>query len=285
VNLEVDDNKNSLADRMTELERDVTSIHDRQGTLRETLATLNRFMEEMNKSQAELVPLRAPESGIYALIAELRSRHEQLTATLDELESSSDEKLGARVEVLSSNKLEIQQRVARLDDCFNILDTIRLDFEELKQHQAHLERSLAEVETDPAGRSLVDRQNAVSDFVIQSRLRLRKLQESSATLNQFKEDLARSQVELGPLRAPVFGIEALIGDVNASRDVLIKTLGEIEIRGDEELGSRVDALSRNKLEIDQRIARVFENFQKLDSMRKDIGEIFTSIRSTLNRIG
>jgi len=47
----------------------------------------------------------------------------------------------------------------------------------------------------------------------------------------------------------------------------------------------VEALSKNKLEIGERIAQVFENFTKLDSMRKDIGEIFTSIRSTLNRIG
>jgi SMC interacting uncharacterized protein involved in chromosome segregation len=73
--------------------------------------------------------------------------------------------------------------------------------------------------------------------------------------------------------------------VNTSREILIKTLDEIEGAGDETLGSRVEALSRNKLEIDERIARVFDHFQKLDSMRKNIGEIFTSIRGTLNRIG
>ena len=39
TNLETDDNKNSLADRMLELERDVTSVHRRQGLLQETLAT------------------------------------------------------------------------------------------------------------------------------------------------------------------------------------------------------------------------------------------------------
>ena len=55
---------------------------------------------------------------------------------------------------------------------FNILEAIRLDFEELRERQAHLERSLAEVETDPGGRSLIDRQNALNEFVIQSRLRL-----------------------------------------------------------------------------------------------------------------
>jgi len=73
--------------------------------------------------------------------------------------------------------------------------------------------------------------------------------------------------------------------VNAGRDILVKTLDEIEFRGDEMLGTRVEELSRNKLEVDERIARIFDNFQRLDSMRKNIGEIFTSIRSTLNRIG
>jgi chromosome segregation ATPase len=285
TDLETDDNKNNLADRLKELDHNVSVIHARQGLLQETLTTLNRFKEEMGKSQAELVPLRAPEAGINALIAELRLRQGQLTATLDELESSGDEKLSSRVEALSKGKIEIEQRVARLDDCFNILDTIRLDFEELRKRQEHLERSLAEVETDAGGKSLVDRQNALNDFVIQSRLRLEKLQDSSAMLNQFKEGLAKSRTELAPLQAPVFGVEALIGDVNASRDILIKTLDEIELKGDEKLGSRVEALSKSKLEIDGRIAQVFEHFQKLDSMRKNIGETFTSIRSTLNKIG
>ena len=96
------------------------------------------------------------------------------------------------------------------------------------------------------------------------------------TLNQFKEGLAKSQAELAPLQARVFGIEALIGEVNTSREILTKTLDEIEGAGDETLGSRVEALSRNKLEIDERIARVFDHFQKLDfnaeEYRRDIHE-------------
>jgi chromosome segregation ATPase len=283
--LETDDNKNNLALRLNELDHNVSLISDRKNLLQQSLATLNRFKEELGKCNAELVPLRAPETGINALIAELRSTRDQLTAALDALESSGDEKLSSRVEALSMNKLEIQQRVARVDDCFNILDAIRLDFEELGQRRTRLERLLSEVETDSSGKSLVDRQNALNEFIVQSRLRLGRLQESSTTLNQFKEALAKSQAELAPLQAPVFGIEALIEEVNTNRDLLIKTLGEIEFKGDEKLSSRVEALSNNKLEIDARIARVFENFQKLDSMRKDIGEIFTSIRGTLNRIG
>ena len=141
------------------------------------------------------------------------------------------------------------------------------------------------METDPEGKSLIDRQNALNEFIVESRLRLTRLQDSSATLTHFKEEAVKSQAELTPLQSPVFGIEALIREVNENRDILIKTLGEIEFKGEEKLEARVEALTKNKAAIDQRLAQVFENFQKLDSMRKDIGEIFTSIRGTLNRIG
>jgi chromosome segregation ATPase len=283
--LETDDNKKSLGDRVNELNQDVSAIHTRHGMLQQSVATLNRFKEELEKAREELAPVRSPETGINPLIAELRVSGDQVTKMLDELESSGDEKLNLRVESLSKAKIEIEQRVAHIDDCFNILDSIRLDFEELRKRQTHLDRSLAAIETDSGGASLVDRQNALNDFIVECRLRLRNLQDVSTTLSQFNEELAKSQAGLLPLQAPVYGIEALIGEVNAGHAILSRTLDEIEVKGDESLTSRVETLATNKAEVDQRVSRIFEDFQKLDSMRKNIGEMFTSIRGTLNRIG
>ena len=283
--LETDDNKKSLGDRVNELNQDVSVIHTRHGALQQSVATLNRFKEELEKAREELAPVRSPETGINPLIAELRVSGDQLTRMLDELESSGDEKLNLRVESLSKAKIEIEQRVAHIDDCFNILDSIRLDFEELRKRQTHLDRSLTAIETDSGGASLVDRQNALNDFIVECRLRLRNLQDISTTLSQFNEELAKSQAGLLPLQAPVYGIEALIGEVNVGHAILSKTLDEIEVKGDESLTSRVETLATNKAEVDQRVSRIFEDFQKLDSMRKNIGEMFTSIRGTLNRIG
>jgi prefoldin subunit 5 len=283
--LETDDNKNNLALRLQELDQDISPILARLGAVQVSYATLNRFKEQMGKAQAELVPLRAAEGGINAVIVELRITRGLLSHTLDELEKNGDEPLSSRVEALSRSKLEIEQRVARVDDEFNILNAIRLDFEELGQRQAYLQRSLADMETDSSGKSLTDRQNALNEFVIESRLRLRALQDAYTTLNQFKKDMAESQTALVPLQAPVFGIEALIGEVTTIRDLLSKTLGEIELSGDMELGARVEALSKSKREIEQRMADAFENFTMLDALRKDIGGIFSTIRNTLNRIG
>jgi hypothetical protein len=283
--LETDDNKNNLAVRLKELGQDVSVVHARVNVLRESLSTLIRFKDELEKSQAELVPLRVPGTGIYPVIDQLRPAYEQLSKAVGELESNGGQPLDSHVEALSRNKVEIEQRVARLDDYFNILDTIRLDFTELRERQTHLDRSLAEVETDSSGRSLIDRQNALNEFIVQSRLRLSTLEESFTTLNRFKEELTKSQADLVHLQAPVFGIEALIAEVDTIRDLVIKTLGEIELNGDSSLGSRVGVISESKREIDERTAQVFEHFSKLDSIRKDIGGIFMTIRSALMKIG
>ncbi|CUT10459.1 Adventurousgliding motility protein Z [Bradyrhizobium sp.] len=283
--LETDDRKNNLADRLKDIARDVSMLLSRVGTVQNTFATLNQYKEDLAKSHAELVPLRASDAGLNALIGELSLGHERLAKSVDELETGGELPLGARVETLSKNKIEIEQRLARIDDSFHILKGIRLDFEELGQRQAQLDRSLAGVETDADGKTLVDRQNALNDFVLQSRQRLGALQETLATLNAFKTELSKSQADLVPLKAPVFGIEALIADVGTTRDLLAKTVGEIEASGDVTLASRVDALTRSKREVEDRIARIFDNFNALDGLRKDIGGIFSTIRNSLNRIG
>ena len=87
ADLETDDNKNSLANRMSELNQNVSSIHTRHDMVQQSLATLHRFKEELDKCQAAY-PVRSPETGINALIAELRVFGSQLSKTLDELESS-----------------------------------------------------------------------------------------------------------------------------------------------------------------------------------------------------
>ncbi|MBC9877946.1 hypothetical protein G8O24_11395 [Bradyrhizobium sp. INPA01-394B] len=285
LDLETDDRKNNLADRLKDISRDVAALLGRVGAVQATFATLNQHKDDLAKAHAELVPLRSADGGINALIAELSLSHDGLAKNVDEIETGGEAPLSARVETLSQNRNEIEQRLARIDDNANILKSIRLDFEELGQRRAQLERSLTEIETDPDGKSLAERQNALHDFVLQSRQRLAGLQETLATLNAFKTELSKSQADLVPLKAPVFGIEAMIADVSSIRDLLARTVGEIEASGDVTLTSRVDALSKSKREVEDRLARIFENFNALDALRKDIGGIFSTIRNSLNRIG
>ena len=283
--LEVDDNKHNLADRLQEIRLVVSAVQARVTVLQESLDTLNRFKADLDKSHAELVPLQAQGNGIYALIEALRPSYDRLNKTIDEFEVKDGDAISSRVEALSRSKMEVEQKVARLDDSFHVLDMLRLDYDELKERQAHLERSIADVETDPSGKRLVDRQNALNEFVIQARMRLSALEASLTMMNRFKEELSRSQADLLPLQAPVFGIEAVISEVHTMRDLVVRTLAEIELNGDNSLGTRVDELSKNKHEIDERIAQVFEHFAKLDAIRKEISGVFMAIRSALTKVG
>lgn len=283
--LEVDDNKNNLADRLQEIGGEVLAIQKRLVVLQESLTTLTRYKDDLGKTGAELGPLQAESNGIYAVIDELRPAYEQLNRRIDEFEIRDNETISSRVEALSKSKVEIEQKVARLDDCFSILETLSLDFGELKQRQAHLERSIAEVETDPTGKSLIDRQNALNEFVLAARLRLSTLESSFTTLNRFKDELTKAQADLVPLQAADFGIESMISEVHGIREVVLKTLTEIEQHGDNGLGVRMEQLSASKREIDERLAQVFEHFASLDTIRKDISGIFMSIRSALMKVG
>ncbi|MES1149326.1 MAG: hypothetical protein ABUL53_09095, partial [Bradyrhizobium guangdongense] len=93
TDIETDDRKANLADRLKDLDRDASGLLARVNTVQDSFATLNRFKEEFVKSHAELVPLRAPESGINTLIGELRLNRDALAKILDELESTGDDAL------------------------------------------------------------------------------------------------------------------------------------------------------------------------------------------------
>ena len=282
--IETDDNRNSLAGRVKEAERKIGQAQGRLKTLEDSWDTLSRFKQELGGSKAQLVRLQHPETGLAAMIDELQSRHDELTQHLGTLEAHGNDKMITRVESLAKNKLETQQRIARLDDCFEILNTIRRQFGELEEQRAHLEKALGEVETDPSGQSLADRQTALNEFAAQTRVRVRVLQDTATALNGFRQDIDKSQGALVPLQAPADGIEATIRDLHARRDRLAGTLSEIELQGDQKLSARVEALYRSKIETEQRIAQVVEQFSRLDTIRNEIGGLFAKLNGTLDRL-
>jgi hypothetical protein len=95
---------------------------------------------------------------------------------------------------------------------------------------------------------------------------------------------------LGEIRRCQQALRKIVGVVSEKRRAVEPVFGELKDRlrqldrwlsdlETDDLNSRVEALTANKIEIDERIARIFEDFQKLDSMRKNIGEMFTNIRA------
>ena len=282
--IETDDNRNSLAGRLKDVSNKVGLVQARLKSLEDSWELLGRFKQEFDQSKTQLVRLQDPETGLAAMLNELLARRDQLADALAVLETHNNDKLSSRVDALAKSKVETEQSIARLDDCFAILNAIRREFGELEERRAHLEKGLAEVETDAAGRSLAERQNALNEFAAQTRVRVRVLQDSATALSGFRQDIDKSQAALVPLQAPADGVEALIADLQERRDRLISTLSEIELNGDQKLTARVESLYRSKIETEQRIAQVVDQFAKLDTIRNEIGGLFAKLNGTLDRL-
>ena len=282
--IETDDNRNSLWGRVKEVSTKVSQAQARLQALEESFEKLNRFKQELDGSKSQLGRLQAPETGLAALIDELMARRDELAQKLDALEAHGDGKVAARVDALTRSKAETEQRIARLDECYAVLSAIQTVFGELEERRAHLDRALAEIEKDATGRTLDDRQTELNEFAAQARVRVRVLHDSAIALNGFRQDIDKSQAALVPLQAPADGIEALIADLRQRRDRLVDTLNDIELHGNEKLSARVEALYRSKIETEQRIAQVVEQFSKLDTIRNDIGGLFTRLNGTLDRL-
>jgi len=247
---------------------------------------LGRLKEELAKSRASLAGLQAPESGIKVLLGEVQLERDHLVKAIEALETTGQgEAISTRVAALDDAKKDAEQRIARLEGSFAVLDAVRRDLLEFKKRQEDLAVAFAKVETDPDGKSLTDRLEELDRFSAEARGRLRALQEILTTLNRYRRDLAHSQAELSPMLAPGEGIHALIGELNATRAELQAALDDVEISGNEKLGSRVESIADSKRTAERRIAEVHQHFAQLASIRSEIASAFADLNSTLSKFG
>jgi chromosome segregation ATPase len=282
--IETDDNNNNFIDQLKEFDHKTGPIQARHQALQDAFALLTRLKEGIAVSQNELVRLQAPENGVKALLGEVQTARDHLVTAIEALETTGEgETLAVRVATLDSSRKDAELRIARLESSHAVLDTIRRDMLEFKQRQEELATAFAEVETDPAGKTLKDRLSELDQFSAEMRGRLRALQEISTTLNRYRKDLIHSHNELLPLRAPQEGIHALIEELNKRHGELTAALEEVETSGNQTLGSRVSSLSDNKQMAEQRIAEVYRHFAQLESIRNEIAVAFADLNSAFKK--
>ena len=283
--VETDDNNSNLGERLEEFDHKMARTSARHRALQDSFAMLGRSRDELAKSIAELAAVQAPDTGIKALLADLSVKSSLLLKEIEQLETSDGERITSRVEALDNGKKDAEQRIIRLEGSYTMLDTIRRDFVELGKRQDELRLAFAEIETDASGRGLAGRLAELEEFSAQTRLRLRTLQEALTTLNRFRRDLVNSQSQLTPLQAPGEGINAAMVELDSRAAQIAATLNELEVSGGEKLGSRIEAFAENKRLAEQRIVQVFEQFERLESIRNDIAKTFANLNSALNKLG
>lgn len=146
-------------------------------------------------------------------------------------------------------------------------------FEELRDRQRQLERSLDKIETDDQNNNLADRMRELDQKVALIHARHKALQDSFDTLHRFKEEMTKCQADLVPLQAPQAGIKPLLAELNTHHGQLAKAIDEIESSDGEKLSSRVEALDAGKRDAEQRIVRLEGSHAILDTIRRDFLEL------------
>lgn len=282
--IETDDNNNNFIDLLKEFDIKTGPIQQRHQALQDAFELLTRLKEGIATSQGELVRLQAPATGVKALLGDVQVARDQLMKAIEGLETTAEgEALSARVGMLDSGKKDAEQRIARLEQSFAVLDAIRRDMAEFKKRQADLAAAFAEVETDADGKSLNARLEELDQFSAQTRNRLRSLQEILTTLNRYRKDLIHSQNEMSPLRAPGEGVHAVIEELDKRQAELTSALDEMETSGNQTLGVRVAGFADNKRSAEQRIAEVHRLFTQLESIRDEIATAFADLNSSFKK--
>jgi chromosome segregation ATPase len=282
--IETDDNNNNFIDLLKEFDIKTGPIQLRHQALQDAFALLTRLKEGIATSQSQLVRLQAPASGVKALLDDVQAARDQLVKAIEGLETTAEgEALSARVGTLDLGKKDTEQRIARLEQSFAVLDAIRRDMSEFKKRQEDLAAAFAEVETDADGKSLNARLEELDQFSAQTRNRLRALQEILTTLNRYRKDLIHSQNEISPLRAPGEGVQAVIEELDKRQAELTSALEEMESSGNQTLGARVAVFADNKRSAEQRIAEVHRLFAQLESIRDEIAVAFADLNSSFKK--
>src|ERR1700722_66574 len=105
-------------------------------------------------------------------------------------------------------------------------------FEELKDRQRQLARSLDKIETDDNNNNFIDALKEFDQKTAPLQARHQALKDAFALLTRLKEAVATSQSELVRLQAPESGVKALLGEVQISRDHLVKAIETLEKTGE-----------------------------------------------------
>ena len=252
--------------RLARYARRLEILSKRLNSVREAASAAEGSQQNLS-SAAEHLVASDPENAIAALQLRL-TEAEQKTAAQKGRNEAVD--MNARLDDIRRRQQALR---SQLGDVTEQRRAIAPVFDELRQRQIQLDRSLAELETDANNVDIAERLHTITGGVMLLQGRVKALEETFTKLNGFKDQLTQSQSRIAPLRTPDAGIEALLVDLQARHAELHKDLDEFEQRGGDRLSARVDALAKNKLEIEQRMAGLTDCSAALEEIRAGFDEL------------
>jgi predicted nucleic acid-binding Zn-ribbon protein len=281
--LEVDENKQHVVPRITDLQKSTVKIKDRVKELQEALGSLSRIRTELDEARTRLDPLQAEREGIHPLSQLCLKLRDDLVSALGSLEGSGETSLASRVESLTASKADIHQRMGLVEQSLSTLDAVRRDYVAVQDHHGHVTRSIAELEVDKDGRRLSDRMDDMRTGISDSRARLLLLKDALISLEGMGTDLQATQNMLQPLKSSESGIAATELSVRSFGDRLRETLAALESDGQNSIFARLDTLKQDKADIEDRIRQLEGCLAGLDHIRGESQSLLSRLNQEVSK--
>jgi chromosome segregation ATPase len=266
----------------------VTLQTDRMARQRRAIAVLTAKLEGVGQSaQASDREQGGLDSVLQRLIG---SDPEELIATLTKrladaeqgtlIQHSHNEAidLESRADDIRRRQQALRGRIGEVTEKRRLIEPI---FAELKERQGIIERSLQDFEKGEGGKSLETHLAELTAFLRRTEERLLAFDQGLVTLDRIKTEIGGLDGRVAPLQSPESGIKHVIQEVSTMSGRLAGLVDRLEQDGDRTVPQRVQELTDQTRELEQRIASLFDHFGTLETIRTDIGVLFTRLNVAL----
>ncbi len=187
--------------------------------------------------------------------------------------------LDSRIAELRQRQEPLRDRIAALVEKRQALDAVFMD---LNHRQYLIERALSDAERREQADEVETRLVRLTEFVKTAQFRFDDIDRLGARLGALRGEFADIEMRLTPLQANKGLLENLATELDALRDRFSLAVDQLERNGDRSLAERVQDFTMAKEELQDRVCRLTEQFEKLQAIRNEIGTLLTSLNNSLD---
>jgi chromosome segregation ATPase len=215
-----------------------------------------------------------------AIIEDVQQRLTQSEARTAEQSAQNEAvDLQSRIDEIRKRQHALRTQLGSVSEKRRVIEPM---LGEVKERQQLIERSLGDLEKDESGKTLDARLQETEGFLNRGHTRLEAIEAIFGKFEQVRDGLQQLQNDITPLRSQELGIKALVDQVATLQREVDTALLSLEKDDSGTIAERLDRLSKNKSELEQRIAALTESFGSLEAIRRDIGEHFQRLNAALD---
>jgi chromosome segregation ATPase len=219
-----------------------------------------------------------PEDAIGA-VAQRLTEADRVAQVQEQRNATAD--LQSRIDDIRAQQQGLKARLAPVLEKRQSIERL---FMELDTGQTDIERALAEIASGDDAVALDLRLKNLMEFVRLCHGRCDAIENASKTIAGLKEDYAQIQERLAPYAAAKDGVTQRVKELGEARDKLAAGLDALQRTPDGPLAERVQYFADDKAKLDDGVAQLDAQFNKLTALRQDIDGVAAKFEQTLDII-